>query len=211
MESVETYVLDSNPVLEAFGNAKTVRNKNSSRFGKFMQVKIQTQSGNICSAKILTYLLEKSRAVSISDHERSYHIFYQGLASDEIRTKYQLTSGNPQDYNFLHSSTGTYQIEGVDDASDYNLTMACLRNLRFSEEEIDQIWQLLIAILHLGNVEYRIEESDDCAKITETSKKQVERSAELLQLTDRAKMFVSLESKVAMIGREEIVTPLQKD
>lgn len=67
MESIETYVLDSNPLLEAFGNAKTTRNRNSSRFGKFIQVDIQTQSGNICSARILTYLLEKSRAVSISD------------------------------------------------------------------------------------------------------------------------------------------------
>ena len=76
MESVETYVLDSNPVLEAFGNAKTVRNINSSRFGKFIKIDIQSKSGNICSAKILTYLLEKSRAVTVADNERSYHIFY---------------------------------------------------------------------------------------------------------------------------------------
>ena len=170
MESVETYVLDSNPVIEAFGNAKTVRNSNSSRFGKFMQVGIQTQSGNICTAKILTYLLEKSRTVSIADNERSYHIFYQGLSSDEIRAKYQLSSANPADYNFLRSNTNTYQIDGVNDGNDYHLTMACLRNLKFSEEEIDQIWQLLIAILHLGNAEYRIEESDDSAKITDASR-----------------------------------------
>ena len=76
MESVETYVLDSNPVLEAFGNAKTVRNINSSRFGKFIKIDIQAKSGNICSAKILTYLLEKSRAVTVAENERSYHIFY---------------------------------------------------------------------------------------------------------------------------------------
>lgn len=133
MESVETYILDSNPVLEAFGNAKTVRNNNSSRFGKFMQVGIQTQSGNICSAKILTYLLEKSRSVSVCDNERSYHIFYQGLASSEVRNKYQLPSSNPADYGFLRSATGTYQIQGVDDAKDYNLTMACLRNIGFTD------------------------------------------------------------------------------
>lgn len=75
-ESVETYVLSSNPVLEAFGNAMTVRNKNSSRFGKFIQLSINTQQNSICNAKILTYLLEKSRACSVSDHERSFHIFY---------------------------------------------------------------------------------------------------------------------------------------
>jgi len=74
--SVETFVLDSNPVLEAFGNAKTTKNNNSSRFGKFIQLGIQTQSRTICSTKILTYLLEKSRTVSLNDGERSYHIFY---------------------------------------------------------------------------------------------------------------------------------------
>ena len=76
MQGVETYVLDSNPVLEAFGNAKTTRNINSSRFGKFIQVDVQTQSGDICNAQILTQLLEKSRTVAIADNERSFHIFY---------------------------------------------------------------------------------------------------------------------------------------
>ena len=89
-DSVETYVLDSNPLLEAFGNAKTSRNINSSRFGKFILLDIQTKTRNIANAKILTYLLEKSRAVSVAENERSYHIFYQALASAEIRDKYQL-------------------------------------------------------------------------------------------------------------------------
>lgn len=137
MESIETYVLDSNPVLEAFGNAKTTRNVNSSRFGKFIQVDIQTQSGNICSARILTYLLEKSRAVSISDHERSFHIFYQGLASEQIRSKYGLTSSNPADYGFLKSPTDTYTIANVDDAAQYELTEACMKKIGFSDEEIN--------------------------------------------------------------------------
>ena len=76
IESVETYVLDSNPLLEAFGNAKTTRNINSSRFGKFIQVNIHTQTRNIFSAQILTYLLEKSRTCAVSQDERSFHIFY---------------------------------------------------------------------------------------------------------------------------------------
>ena len=112
---METYVLSSNPVMEAFGNAMTVRNKNSSRFGKFIQVSINSQSASICSAKILTYLLEQSRACAVADHERSFHIFYQGLASEEICSKYQL-SPNPADYGFLRNGSATYTIDGIDDA-----------------------------------------------------------------------------------------------
>lgn len=137
IESVETYVLDSNPLLEAFGNAKTTRNINSSRFGKFIQVNIHTQTRNIFSAQILTYLLEKSRAVSVANDERAFHIFYQGLASPEIRAKYQLASANPADYGFLKCGSDTYTIDGVDDGKECGITMACMRSVGFSEEEID--------------------------------------------------------------------------
>jgi len=139
-ESVESYILDSNPLLEAFGNAKTTRNNNSSRFGKFIQVNVQSKTRQIQSAQILTYLLEKSRAVSVSQDERSFHIFYQGLASPEIRAKYQLASANPADYGFLRSPTNTYTIDGMNDETNYGLTMACMRNIGFTEEEIDSIW-----------------------------------------------------------------------
>ncbi len=161
MESIETYVLDSNPLLEAFGNAKTLKNVNSSRFGKFIQVNIQTQSGNICSANILTYLLEKSRAVSVADNERAFHIFYQGLASDEVRAKYGLTSANPGDYGFLRNSAGVYTIDGVDDRASYDVTMTCMRKIGFSNQEIDNIWQIIAAILNMGNVNYRIDGVDE--------------------------------------------------
>ena len=137
MESIETYVLDSNPLLEAFGNAKTQRNDNSSRFGKFTQASIQTQTGNITSAKIQTYLLEKSRAVSVGQNERSYHIFYQALALADVRNKYQLASANPADYGFLKSPNDTYKIKGMDDAEEGALTLSCMRNIGFTGEEIE--------------------------------------------------------------------------
>ena len=76
-------------------------------------------SGSIVSAKILTYLLEKSRAVSVASNERSYHIFYQGLASDEIRTTYGLQSANPADYGFLKSPSNTYTIDGESDVEGF--------------------------------------------------------------------------------------------
>lgn len=115
LQGVETYVLDSNPVLEAFGNAKTTRNINSSRFGKFITVDIQTQSGDICNAQIMTQLLEKSRTVAIAEHERSFHIFYQGLSSPEICAKYQISSADPASYSFLKNKSNTFTIDGVDD------------------------------------------------------------------------------------------------
>lgn len=87
---IESYILDSNPVMEAFGNAKTSRNNNSSRFGKFIQAGIDTKTGKIRSAKILTFLLEKTRAVGVAPGERSFHIFYQALASRAIREKFEL-------------------------------------------------------------------------------------------------------------------------
>lgn len=98
---------------------------------------MQTKTKTIQSAQILTYLLEKSRAVSLSHDERSFHIFYQGLASAEIRAKYRLASANPADYGFLKSPTGTYTIDGVNDEANYGATMTCMRNIGFSEEEID--------------------------------------------------------------------------
>ena len=164
-QSVETYVLDSNPLLEAFGNAKTTRNVNSSRFGKFIQVNVQTKTRESQTAQILTYLLEKSRAVSVSQDERSFHIFYQGLASAEIRAKYQLASANPADYGFLKCPSNNYTIEGVNDEHNLATTMACMRNIGFSEQEIDQIWQIIAAILNLGNVEYRVNPDNDEAHV----------------------------------------------
>lgn len=102
-------------MLEAFGNAKTVRNDNSSRFGKFIKVNVSSQSGDISSANILTYLLEKSRVCALAENERSFHIFYQMLASPELCAKYQLNSSNPADYGFLKSKSDTYTINGVND------------------------------------------------------------------------------------------------
>ena len=101
VEGIESHVLDSSPLLEAFGNAKTSRNINSSRFGKFIQIDIRTDTGNIASGRINTYLLEKSRVTKCSSGERSFHIFYQMLAHNATASKQGLDNRDPESYGFL--------------------------------------------------------------------------------------------------------------
>jgi len=115
--SVEQQVLESNPLLEAFGNAKTVRNDNSSRFGKFTEIQFNS-AGRISGAAIRTYLLERSRLVSVSDPERNYHIFYQLCdgASDEERKMLHLRPAN--EFRYLNLST-CYELKGVSNAEEY--------------------------------------------------------------------------------------------
>jgi myosin heavy subunit len=126
-ESIEKQVLDSNPLLEAFGNAKTVKNNNSSRFGKFIQVNF-TENGKIISAKIFNYLLEKSRIVKIQPEERNYHIFYQFLfgANEQERTKYSIRE--PEYYRYL--KYGCFKIENEDDAKNFTETKNCMTKLK---------------------------------------------------------------------------------
>lgn len=114
--TVEQQVLESNPLLEAFGNAKTVRNDNSSRFGKFVEIQFD-KNGKISGAAIRTYLLERSRVVQISDPERNYHCFYQLCASPEDADMYKL--GDPRMFHYLNQSN-TYELDGVNDAQEYS-------------------------------------------------------------------------------------------
>lgn len=109
--SIEKQVLDSNPLLEAFGNAKTFKNNNSSRFGKFIRVNFE-QSGKIHSATIINYLLEKSRIVFQQGVERNFHIFYQLMASPEFKKRYGLA--DIESYHYLNQS-GVYQVKDLDD------------------------------------------------------------------------------------------------
>lgn len=151
-DGIDQRILASNPILEAFGNAKTLRNNNSSRFGKWMEVRFNS-SGQIIGSKIVNYLLEKTRVCLQTQDERNYHIFYQFLAGApmEVRMKFNLKSTS--DYK-LTSSSGCDSIEGINDMDQFALTMKALEDLHFTSEEIDQIWLILTAILYLGNLEF---------------------------------------------------------
>ncbi|KAF8098341.1 hypothetical protein N665_0268s0010 [Sinapis alba] len=148
--NVEQQVLESNPLLEAFGNAKTVRNDNSSRFGKFVEIQFDA-NGRISGAAIRTYLLERSRVVRITDPERNYHCFYQLCASGSDAEKYKLSS--PRKFHYLNQSK-TYDLEGVSNAEEYKNTRRAMDIVGISRDEQEGIFRTLAAILHLGNVEF---------------------------------------------------------
>lgn len=117
---VESKVLESNPLLEAFGNAKTVRNANSSRFGKFTEIQFDKQ-WRIVGAAVRTYLLERSRVVAVNDPERNYHIFYQLCAGASAEERARLHLVQPTDFNYLNKSS-CVDIPGVDNAAEYAAT-----------------------------------------------------------------------------------------
>eukprot|EP00808_Paulinella_micropora_P026915 g54243.t1 len=150
--NVEQQILQSNPVLEAFGNAKTNRNNNSSRFGKWMEVIFQV-GGRICAARIINYLLEKSRVVGPGDGERNYHIFYQmckGLDQTEAE-KYKL--GKMQDYKYL-KSTGGYDVKNMDDVYEFSLVNRAFKQLLFEPAEVEGLFTIVSSVLNLGNIEF---------------------------------------------------------
>ncbi|XP_032372344.1 unconventional myosin-Va isoform X9 [Etheostoma spectabile] len=156
--NVEQKVLASNPIMEAIGNAKTTRNDNSSRFGKYIEIGFDTRY-RIIGANMRTYLLEKSRVVFQADEERNYHIFYQLCASShlpEFKTL-KLSSAN----DFLYTRQGRSPvIQGVDDTKELSTTRNAFTLLGINESYQMGLFQVLAAILHLGNVEIKDRDSD---------------------------------------------------
>ncbi|KAF7148962.1 hypothetical protein RHSIM_Rhsim03G0230800 [Rhododendron simsii] len=200
--TVEQQVLESNPVLEAFGNAKTIRNNNSSRFGKFVEIQFD-KSGRISGAAIRTYLLERSRVCQISDPERNYHCFYLLCAGPpEVREKYKL--GDPKSFHYLNQSK-CYELDGVDDAHEYLATRRAMDIVGISEEEQEAIFRVVAAILHLGNIEFaKGKEIDSSVIKDEKSKMHLNTTAELLRCD--AKSLEDAMIQRVMVTPEEVIT-----
>lgn len=201
--SVEQQVLESNPVLEAFGNAKTVRNNNSSRFGKFVELQFD-QRGRICGAAIRTYLLERSRVCQLSDPERNYHCFYMLCAApqEEVQ-KYKL--GNPRTFHYLNQ-TNCFELDGIDDAKEYIATRKAMDTVGISVEEQDAIFRVIAAILHLGNIEFaKGKEFDSSMPKDEKSWFHLRTAAELF-MCDAKALEDSLCLKIIGTRDETIVT-----
>lgn len=199
--TVEQQVLESNPVLEAFGNAKTVRNNNSSRFGKFVEIQFD-KHGRISGAAIRTYLLERSRVCQINDPERNYHCFYLLCAApqEEIE-KYKL--GNPKSFHYLNQSK-CYELVGVNDAHDYLATRRAMDIVGISKSEQEAIFRVIAAILHLGNIDFaKGKEIDSSVPKDDKSKFHLKMTAELL-MCDPVALEDALCKRV-MITPEEVI------
>ncbi|KAK6143975.1 hypothetical protein DH2020_020795 [Rehmannia glutinosa] len=206
--SVEQQVLESNPVLEAFGNAKTVRNNNSSRFGKFVELQFD-QKGRISGAAIRTYLLERSRVCQVSDPERNYHCFYMLCAAppEDIK-KYKL--GNPRTFHYLNQSN-CYELDGVDDGKEYTATRKAMDTVGISFEEQDAIFRVIAAILHLGNIEFaKGKETDSSMPKDEKSWFHLRTAAELFMCDVKA-LEDSLCKRVIVTRDETITKELDPD
>ncbi|XP_057463452.1 myosin-9 isoform X2 [Actinidia eriantha] len=199
--TVEQQVLESNPVLEAFGNAKTVRNNNSSRFGKFVEIQFD-KHGRISGAAIRTYLLERSRVCQISDPERNYHCFYLLCAApqEEIE-KYKL--GNPKTFHYLNQSN-CYELVGVSDAHDYLATRRAMDIVGISQKEQEAIFRVIAAVLHIGNIDFaKGKEIDSSIPKDDKSKFHLKTTAELL-MCDPVALEDALCKRV-MITPEEVI------
>lgn len=146
---VTEQILEANPLLESFGNAKTVKNNNSSRFGKYVEVYFK--EGVITGAKTTEYLLEKSRIVTQALDERNYHVFYELLSglSHQEKEKYGLQTA---DKYFYLNQGGSCDIPGKDDEQDFRFLLSAMQVLGFTNEEQDTIFRMLSSVLHLGNV-----------------------------------------------------------
>ncbi|EGV99862.1 Myosin-Va [Cricetulus griseus] len=158
--NVEEKVLASNPIMESIGNAKTTRNDNSSRFGKYIEIGFDKRY-RIIGANMRTYLLEKSRVVFQAEEERNYHIFYQLCASAKLPEFKMLRLGNADSFHYTKQG-GSPMIEGVDDAKEMAHTRQACTLLGISESYQMGIFRILAGILHLGNVGFASRDSDSC-------------------------------------------------
>ncbi|KAK7377083.1 hypothetical protein VNO80_02503 [Phaseolus coccineus] len=174
--TVEQQVLESNPLLEAFGNARTVRNDNSSRFGKFVEIQFDS-NGRISGAAIRTYLLERSRVVQITDPERNYHCFYQLCSFERDAEKYKL--GHPSHFHYLNQSK-IYELEGVRNSEEYLKTRRAMDIVGISHADQEAIFRVLAAILHVGNIEFSPGKEHDSSEVkNDKSRFHLEMAADL--------------------------------
>ncbi|OCT55068.1 Myosin type-2 heavy chain 1 [Cladophialophora carrionii] len=180
LSNLSQQILRANPILESFGNAQTVRNNNSSRFGKFIRIQF-TRSGQIAGAFIDWYLLEKSRVVKVSQQERSYHVFYQLLAGADQRMRDSLLISGMDVEDFAYTRAGNDTIGGVSDRDEWNTLIEAFHIMNFSEKEQMAIFRTVAAILHLGNVGVRQESrATDQASLTTEARASVDKACRLL-------------------------------
>ncbi|KAK0131900.1 Unconventional myosin-VIIa [Merluccius polli] len=205
---IEQQVLEANPILEAFGNAKTIRNDNSSRFGKYIDIHFNKR-GAIEGAKIEQYLLEKSRVCRQAHDERNYHIFYcmlKGMTSDE---KKKLGLGKATDYTYL-TIGGCTTCDGRDDMKEYSNIRSAMKVLMFTDTENTEISKLLAAILHMGNLRYEARTYDNLDACEVVRSPHLTTASTLLEV-DGKDLMNCLTSRSLITRGETVSTPLSME
>ncbi|RXN17263.1 unconventional myosin-VIIa-like protein [Labeo rohita] len=205
---IEQQIIQANPVLEAFGNAKTIRNDNSSRFGKYVEV-FFNKNGVIEGAHMEQYLLEKSRVCHQAPQERNYHIFYcmlSGMPSDQKKT---LSLTDASQFKYL-TEGNCLTCDGRDDTDEFGRIRAALKILTFSEKDCWEIFKLLAAILHMGNVDFQSTIMNNMDTCDVLSSNHFSVTAKLLEVND-ATLDKSLTHRSFMTNREKVTKPLNSE
>jgi myosin heavy chain 6/7 len=204
--TLEDQIVQSNPVLEAFGNAKTTRNNNSSRFGKFIRIHFGN-SGKIAGADIEVYLLEKARVIFQQPAERSYHIYYQ-LCSNAFPDYHKecLIDNDPGKYHYV--SQGVLTIDNVDDAEEMKLTDEAFDILGFTREEKLSMYKCTAAIMHFGNTQWKQRPREEQAEAEGTE--ECEKVAHLLGI-EAAELMKGLLKPRIKVGNEYVNKGQNKD
>ncbi|XP_015236451.1 PREDICTED: unconventional myosin-VIIa-like [Cyprinodon variegatus] len=205
---IEQQILEANPILEAFGNAKTIRNDNSSRFGKYIDVNF-TKGGAIEGARVEQYLLEKSRVCRQAPEERNYHIFYymvMGMSPDQKKI---LSLGTAAEYKYLTMGNCT-SCEGRDDVKEYAHFRSALKILMFTETDSWEIFKLLAALLHLGNVEFESTIVKNLEGSNVASSSHFNMASKLLEV-DPAALEKCLTQRSVTTARDTVNKPLNSE
>jgi len=208
-------ILACNPVLEGFGNAKTVRNDNSSRFGKYVLMYFAINTDKVYGARTKNYLLEKSRVVMVAPNERGYHIFYFLLGGCDLVTLKELGLTKPDGKAYLWSDFKYLEKGGVrpgeDAGKEFREVLETMQKMNFSPEEIKGIWRCVAAILHMGQIEFDPASYDDPKSPSAPGRIKnediVRLVAELLGYANADELVKILLQSVNVINRQEIWSP----
>lgn len=200
---LENQILQANPILESFGNATTVRNLNSSRFGKFVKIQIDSSNSQLVGAHVDYYLLEKSRVIFQDSNERNYHVFYQLLkgAPLDLLERLHLNNKSLNQYEYLKSGLTT-PVGNIDDKKEFQNLINAFKIMSFNDEEVLNIFKILAIILHLGNIKFKNSLNDTKqAVLLDESNGTIDKVALLLGVSSQEFRKSFLNSKIK-IGRE---------
>ncbi|XP_026333003.1 myosin heavy chain, non-muscle isoform X2 [Hyposmocoma kahamanoa] len=202
---LEQQLLQANPILEAFGNAKTVKNDNSSRFGKFIRINFDA-SGFIAGANIETYLLEKSRAIRQAKDERTFHIFYQLLAGATPQQKAEYILEDPKSYHFLIN--GPLPVPGIDDNAEFQATIKSMNIMGMNNEDFNSIFRIVSSVMLFGSMQFKQERNSDQATLPDNTVAQKIAHLLGLSVTEMTKAFLKPRIKV---GRDFVTKAQTKE